>query len=84
MSYQKILEEAVGEIPPTSIDVDQVIARQRRWIRLRRLGVVAAAAVTVGAVVFGATAVTGRPAGREAGGAEPDEPGCSSAGTGPG
>jgi hypothetical protein len=61
VSYQTIFREAVGQIPPTSVDVDRVIARQRRRLRLRRIGVVAAAAVTVGAVTVGATAVVGRP-----------------------
>ncbi|MFG1648990.1 hypothetical protein ACGFIE_03620 [Micromonospora sp. NPDC049275] len=61
MSYRTMFRESVGEIPPTTIDVERVIARQRRRIRLRRLGVMAAAVVTVGAVTFGAAAVVGRP-----------------------
>lgn len=49
MSYQTDFREAVGEIPPTSIDVEQVIRRQRRRLRLRRTGL----AAVVGAVVVG-------------------------------
>lgn len=47
MSYRTIFREAVGEIPPTSIDVDRIIARQRRRRRLRRVGLAATAAVAV-------------------------------------
>ncbi|MGC1211325.1 MAG: hypothetical protein WA890_08710 [Micromonospora sp.] len=61
MSYRTIFNEAVGEIPPSSVDLDQVIARQRRRLRLRRLTAVAAAAVMVGAVTVGVAATTGRP-----------------------
>ncbi|MCZ7440462.1 hypothetical protein O7598_29005 [Micromonospora sp. WMMC241] len=58
MSYRVIFDEAVGEVPPSAIDLDRVIARQRRRLRLRRLTVVGAAAVAVGAIAIG-TAVTG-------------------------
>ncbi|MFG3688190.1 hypothetical protein [Micromonospora sp. NPDC047740] len=61
MSYRTMFREAVGEIPPTSIDMDRVIARQRRARRLRRVGVAALAAAAVGVVLVGTTAVTGRP-----------------------
>lgn len=61
MSYRTIFREAVGEIPPTSIDMDRLIAGQRRARRLRRVGVAATAAAAVVAVIVGATAVTGRP-----------------------
>ncbi|SCG56891.1 hypothetical protein [Micromonospora humi] len=58
MSYRVIFDEAVGEVPPSAIDLDRVIARQRRRLRLRRLTVAGAAAVAVGAIAIGA-AVTG-------------------------
>ncbi|MER7416800.1 hypothetical protein ABT346_08445 [Micromonospora peucetia] len=61
MSYRTIFREAVGEIPPTSIDVDRVIAGQRRARRFRRVGMVALAVAAVGVVAIGATAVTGPP-----------------------
>ncbi|OKI67840.1 hypothetical protein [Micromonospora sp. CB01531] len=61
MSYRTMFREAVGEIPPTSIDMDRVIARERRARRLRRVGVAALAAAAVGVVLVGSTAVTGRP-----------------------
>jgi hypothetical protein len=61
VSYRRALQDAVGKIPPTSIDVDQIIGRQRRLIRLRRVGVLVAAAVAVGAITIGAVAATGRP-----------------------
>lgn len=47
MSYRTIFREAVGEIPPTSIDVDRIIARQRRRRRLRRVGLATTAAIAV-------------------------------------
>ncbi|MFG3299990.1 hypothetical protein [Micromonospora chersina] len=58
MSFHTIFREAVGEIPPTSIDVEQVIRRQRRRRRLGRTGL----AAMVGAAVLGVTvplAITG-------------------------
>ncbi|MGK5521883.1 hypothetical protein ACSNN9_21360 [Micromonospora sp. URMC 107] len=58
MSHRTIFEEAVGEVPPSSIDLDRVIFRQRRRLRLRRLAVIGTAAVAVGAITVGA-AVTG-------------------------
>ncbi|GAA4568059.1 hypothetical protein GCM10023176_21710 [Micromonospora coerulea] len=60
MSYRTVFREAVGEIPPTSIDVEQVIRRQRRRHRLGRIGL----AAVVGAAVLGVTvplAVAGGP-----------------------
>ncbi|SCL57164.1 hypothetical protein [Micromonospora peucetia] len=50
MSYRTIFREAVGEIPPTSIDVDRVIARQRRAGKLHRWGACGAGAAAVLAV----------------------------------
>ncbi|MET8832357.1 hypothetical protein ABZV78_00345 [Micromonospora sp. NPDC004540] len=61
MSYRTIFNEAVGEIPPSSIDLDRVIARQRRRLRLRRLTAIAAAAATVGAITVGVTVAGGHP-----------------------
>ncbi|TDC32520.1 hypothetical protein E1211_20700 [Micromonospora sp. 15K316] len=61
MSYRKIFNEAVGEIPPSSIDLGRVIARQRRRLRLRRHTAIVAAAVTVAAITVGVAATTGRP-----------------------
>ncbi|MFI2652806.1 hypothetical protein [Micromonospora fulviviridis] len=51
MSYQTDFREAVGEIPPTSINVELVIRRQRRRYRLGRTGL----AAMVGAAVLGVT-----------------------------
>ncbi|MEV0713215.1 hypothetical protein [Asanoa sp. NPDC050611] len=48
MNLQQAFRDAVGEIPPSSVDVDQVIRRQRR----RRRGGLAA---LVGAAVLGLT-----------------------------
>ncbi|MFG1675172.1 hypothetical protein [Micromonospora sp. NPDC049282] len=61
MSYRVIFDEAVGEVPPSAIDLDRLIARQRRRLRLRRLGVVGAAAVAVGAIAIGAAVTGGHP-----------------------
>ncbi|GIG91717.1 hypothetical protein [Plantactinospora endophytica] len=61
MSHRTILEEAVGEIPPTTIDIDRLIAGQRRRVRLQRVGTTAAAVAAVATVTVGAVAVVGRP-----------------------
>lgn len=61
MSYQTEFREAVGEIPPTSIDVEQVIRRQRRRHRLRRNGLAAVGAVVLGVTVPFAIAGVSRP-----------------------
>ncbi|MEU6072357.1 hypothetical protein [Micromonospora sp. NPDC047074] len=58
MSYRTIFDEAVSEVPPSSIDLDRVISRQRRRLRLRRLAVIGTAAVAAGAIMVG-VAVTG-------------------------
>ncbi|GIJ27553.1 hypothetical protein Vqi01_27150 [Micromonospora qiuiae] len=68
MSYQTFFREAVGEIPPTSIDVEQVIRRQRRRHRLNRTGL----AAMVGAAVLGVTVPLAI-----AGGSGPDLPALS-------
>ncbi|MGX1615334.1 hypothetical protein ACWIF8_15780 [Micromonospora chalcea] len=60
MSYRTIFQGAVGEVPPSSIDLDRVIARQRRRLRMRRITAITAAAVTVAAIT-GVVATTGRP-----------------------
>ncbi|MEV4821791.1 hypothetical protein [Micromonospora sp. NPDC049274] len=52
MSYRTAFREAVGEIPPTSIDMDRVIDRQRRVARLRAWGASGAGAVMVLAITL--------------------------------
>lgn len=58
---QEILDELIGAPPPSTVDVDAVIARQRRRQRLHRLAASgSAAAGVVLAVILGA-GVTGGP-----------------------
>ncbi|MFE9651753.1 hypothetical protein [Micromonospora sp. NPDC006431] len=59
MSYRQFLDEAIGDSPVSTIDVDQVIMRQRRNRRLRRWGVCGGAAAAVLGVT--ATAALGLP-----------------------
>ncbi|MGR6316569.1 hypothetical protein Q2K19_10210 [Micromonospora soli] len=54
MTYRELLDAAIGDPPPTAIDLDQVIKRQRRLIRVRRAGVCGVAAAAVLAVTLGA------------------------------
>lgn len=53
MTYRQIFDEAIGEPPPTSIAIDQVVARERRRARMRHTGVAGTAAVAVLAATFG-------------------------------
>ncbi len=47
MSYQQILDKAIGESPPSTIDVDAVVRRQRRLIHRNRITAVAAGMLVV-------------------------------------
>lgn len=60
MSYRTIFDEAIGEAPPTSIDLDRITAQQSRLIRLRRIGMSGGAAAAVLAIAVGTVAVTGQ------------------------
>lgn len=55
---REMLDEAIGEVPPSTVDVDGVVARGRRAARIRRVANpwVATAAGVV-AITFGAVAV---------------------------
>jgi hypothetical protein len=48
---RKLFDEAVGVAPPTRIDIDATIARQRKILLLRRLGAAAVAFVAVTAIL---------------------------------
>ncbi|MFY1597511.1 hypothetical protein [Micromonospora sp. WMMD737] len=61
MTYREIFDAAIGDAPPSSIDLDRVILRQRRLVRTRRLGAYASAAGGVLALVLGAGLVVDRP-----------------------
>ncbi|MEU7931694.1 hypothetical protein [Micromonospora echinofusca] len=61
MTYREIFDAAIGDTPPSSIDLDRVILRQRRLVRTRRLGAYASAAGGVLALVLGASLVVDRP-----------------------
>lgn len=54
MRYREILDVAIGDSPPTAVDLDQVIRRQRRVVRVRRAGAYGTAAGLVLAVTLGA------------------------------
>jgi hypothetical protein len=46
MSYRQIFDEAIGQTPPSGVDIDRVVRRQRRAARVRpALATLAAAAV---------------------------------------
>ncbi|MGX1615336.1 hypothetical protein ACWIF8_15800 [Micromonospora chalcea] len=57
MSYRQLLDEAIGDSPASTIDVDHVIGRQRRNRRLRRWGVCGGAAATALGVIATAALV---------------------------
>lgn len=57
MSYQRILDDVIGDSPVSNINLDQVIHRQRRGIRIRRwtgagLGAAALVAVTASTILL--------------------------------
>ncbi|KOX21705.1 hypothetical protein ADK67_25335 [Saccharothrix sp. NRRL B-16348] len=53
-----LFDEAIGEVPPSTVDVDAVIARGRRGVRLRRVANPAVAAGMAVVVLTGAVAYT--------------------------
>ena len=68
MTYRALLDEAIGQSPPTSVDIDVIIARERRRRHRLRSGAVIGAAVSV-AVVAGLPPLLGAvdtPPGRHA------------------
>jgi len=54
-------EEAIGASPPSTVDVDRIIERQRRLSRLRIVGGLAGTVAAVVAVAVGATTLAGKP-----------------------
>lgn len=56
---RELLDEAIGVAPPTRIDVDATIARQRRILLLRPAGVLVAAFATVAAIVVAGNGLAG-------------------------
>ncbi len=57
MSYRQLLDDAIGDAPLSTVDVDGVITRQRRARTLRRWGACGAGAVAVLAVTATAAQV---------------------------
>ncbi|GAB3332890.1 hypothetical protein GCM10027452_06310 [Micromonospora halotolerans] len=55
MTYQEILDEAIGAPPAPAVDLDQIIGREARRARRRRVGAYGLSAVTVLAVATGAS-----------------------------
>jgi hypothetical protein len=51
-------DDAIGEVPPPTFDVDGLVTRGRRAVRLQRLASPAAAATTAVVVLTGAVALT--------------------------
>lgn len=51
--YRERLDEEIGTLPPSTVDVDAIVRRQRRFIRAQRAGVVAAAGFVAAALVTG-------------------------------
>jgi len=55
---KQLFDDAIGEAPPSSVDVDAVIARGRRAVRIRQVASPTLAAVAVvGVVLFGVVVV---------------------------
>jgi len=58
MSYRQVLDEAIGESPPSTIDIDAIVAKQRHRLSVQRwFGAGMAAAVAIGLVAVGLTVV---------------------------
>ncbi|MCC8246725.1 hypothetical protein [Saccharothrix luteola] len=55
---KQLFDDAIGEVPPSTVDVDAVIARGRRAVRLRRVANPAVAAGVAVVVLTGAVAYT--------------------------
>ena len=55
--YRDLLDSAMGTAPPSTVDVDEVIGRQRRLTVLRGWGVAGAAVATVAVLTVGALTV---------------------------
>lgn len=54
---KKLFDDAIGEVPPSTVDVDAVIARGRRAARVRRAASPVLATVAAVAVLLGGVAV---------------------------
>ena len=55
---KQLFDDAIGEVPPSTVDVDAVIARGRRAVRLRRVANPAVAAGVAVVLLSGAVAYT--------------------------
>lgn len=56
--HKQLFDDAIGEVPPSTVDVDAVIARGRRAARLRRVANPAVAAGVAVVLLIGAVAYT--------------------------
>jgi hypothetical protein len=54
---KELFDDVIGEVPPSTVDVDAAVARARRVDRMRRLASPALATVAAVAVLLGAVAV---------------------------
>jgi hypothetical protein len=54
---KQLFDDAIGEVPPSTVDVDAVVARGRRADRMRRVASPALATVAAVAVLLGGVAV---------------------------
>jgi hypothetical protein len=59
--YQDVLDDEVGTPPPSTVDVDAVIARQRRRVRYQRAGAVVSVGAMTAAAALGVAALLPRP-----------------------
>jgi hypothetical protein len=74
---KKLFDDAIGEVPPSTVDVDAAIARGRRADRLRRIGSPVLATVAAVGVLLGGVAVVLR-SDDDAGGHTPAHPPATS------
>ena len=51
--YQERIDDEIGTPPPSTVDVDAIVTRQRRWVRAQRAGVLAAAGFVAAVLVTG-------------------------------
>ncbi|WP_405114805.1 hypothetical protein OG559_10795 [Micromonospora sp. NBC_01405] len=59
MTYRQLFDEALGAPPPSSVDIDDLLTRERRRGRLRRGGMYASVATGLLALTLGAGVATG-------------------------
>lgn len=51
--YQELIDDEIGTAPPSTVDVNAIVSRQRKLVRVQRAGVAVAAGVVAAALVTG-------------------------------